>query len=165
MSGRDAFGPNLRRLRVQRGVTLEQIADATKVSVDLWKGLEQNDFSRWPTGIYARSYLRSYSVAIGADPETTVDDFCRYFPQGDRRVARVVREQAAIVGHQDLRWRDDLDRQVDRRGAGGPLPPPPAPGLATRVASALTGWVGRAWAAAQRTQDDAGSHTRSIPNR
>src|SRR5262245_14151219 len=163
MSGRDAFGPNLRRIRVQRGVTLEQIADATKVSVDLWKGLEQNDFSRWPTGIYARSYLRSYSAAVGADPETTVDDFCRYFPQGDRRAARLVREQAAIVNHQDLRWRDDLGRQVDRRGAGGPIPPPPAPGFATRIATTLTGWIARAWPT-PRSQGDAGTHTRSIPN-
>jgi transcriptional regulator with XRE-family HTH domain len=142
MSGRDAFGPNLRRIRVQRGVTLEQIADATKVSVDLWKALEKNDFSRWPTGIYARSYLRSYSVAIGVDAETTVDDFCRFFPQGDRRVARIVREQAAIVGHSDLRWQDDLNRQPDRRG-GASAPEPPAANLFVRLASMVAGWMGR----------------------
>jgi transcriptional regulator with XRE-family HTH domain len=143
MSGRDAFGPNLRRIRVQRGVTLEQIADATKVSVDLWKALEQNDFSRWPTGIYARSYLRSYSAAIGVDAETTVDDFCRFFPQGDRRVVRIVREQAAIVGHSDLRWQDDLDRQPNRRAVDGRAATPPAPSLVLRVASIVAGWVGR----------------------
>ena len=33
MSAREAFGPNLRRLRIQRGVSLEQIAETTKVSV------------------------------------------------------------------------------------------------------------------------------------
>jgi len=107
MSERDAFGPNLRRLRVQRGISLERIAEDTKVSVDLWDGLERNDFSRWPTGIYARSYIRAYAEAIGADPNTAVDDFCRWFPQGDRRAGRIVREQAEIVGHR-LQWEDDL---------------------------------------------------------
>jgi hypothetical protein len=107
MSEREAFGPNLRRLRVQRGVSLESIAAATKVHTDLWAGLERNDFSRWPAGLYARAYVRSYALQVGVDPDVTVDEFCRLFPNGDRRVVRVVRQQAAMVGH-DLQWKDDL---------------------------------------------------------
>lgn len=118
MGEREAFGPNLRRVRVQRGISLEQIAAATKVSVDLWSGLERNDFSRWPTGIYARAYVRAYALQVGVEAETAVDDFCRFFPQGDRRVARVVREQAAIVGH-NSQWKDELTGALhrDRRTA------------------------------------------------
>ena len=97
MSPREAFGPNLRRLRIQRGISLHQIAAETKVSADLWDGLEHNNFDRWPGGIFARAYVREYARLIGADPESTVDDFCRWFPQGDRRVLRVVREQAEIA--------------------------------------------------------------------
>ena len=91
------------------------------MSVALWKGLERNDFSRWPTGIYARSYVRDYAAAIGVDPESTVDDFCRWFPQGDRRAEREIRGQAQIVGHDNLEWRDAVPPVVkadgDRRGA------------------------------------------------
>ncbi len=107
MGEREAFGPNLRRRRVQRGISLQRIAESTKVSADLWDGLERCDLSRWPTGIYARAYVRAYATEIGADPDTTVDEFCRLFPNGDRRAERVVRGQAALVGH-DLRWKDDL---------------------------------------------------------
>ena len=116
MGEREAFGPNLRRIRVQRGISLEQIAAATKVSQDLWSGLERNDFSRWPSGIYARAYVRAYAQQLGVDPDATVDDFCRFFTHGDRRVARVVREHSAIVGHQS-QWKDELvgDVQRDRR--------------------------------------------------
>jgi transcriptional regulator with XRE-family HTH domain len=113
MGEREAFGPNLRRIRVQRNISLDDIAAATKVSVDLWSGLERNDFSRWPSGIYARAYIRAYAIEIGVDPDATVDEFCRSFPQGDRRAARVVKEQAAIVGHQ-LRWKDDLKPAIGR---------------------------------------------------
>ncbi|PYR58583.1 MAG: hypothetical protein DMF91_16875 [Acidobacteria bacterium] len=119
MSPREAFGPNLRRLRIQRGISLHQIAAETKVSADLWDGLEHNNFDRWPGGIFARAYVREYARLIGADPESTVDDFCRWFPQGDRRVLRVVREQAEIVGHR-LEWREQLPPdagETDRREA------------------------------------------------
>src|SRR5207237_3284010 len=80
---------------------------------------ERNDFSRWPSGIFARSYVRAYAAQIGADPDATVDEFCRLFSQGDRRVLRVVREQAALVGH-DLRWNDDLVGSVthEKRSTG-----------------------------------------------
>src|ERR1051325_8505906 len=112
-----AFGPNLRRIRIQRGVSLEDISADTKVGVALWTGLERNDLSRWPAGIYARAYVRAYAQAIGVDPESTVDDFCRVFPQGDRRAERVIRGHAEIVGHDDLEWQDELsDEDVDRRG-------------------------------------------------
>jgi transcriptional regulator with XRE-family HTH domain len=99
MSGQEAFGPNLRRVRIQRGVSLEQIAAQTNVSEVLWAAMERNDFSRWPNGIFARAYLRDYAKIVGADPDATVDEFCRWFPQGDRRAARLIRGQAEIVNH------------------------------------------------------------------
>jgi transcriptional regulator with XRE-family HTH domain len=126
MSGREAFGPNLRRIRVQRGISLQELASRTKVNADLWSGLERNDFSRWPGGIFARAYIREYAHVIGADPETTVDDFCRWFPQGDRRAQRIVRGQAELVGH-ELRWQDDLpltDRRASSRDAAAGEPDP-----------------------------------------
>src|SRR5206468_125471 len=129
MSEREAFGPNLRRIRVQRGISLERISEATKVSPDFWVGLERNDFSRWPSGIYARAYVRAYAFEIGVDPEATVNDFCRWFPQGDRRAGRVVKEQAAIVGH-DLQWKDDLAPGLADRRAQPPVPVTAGPSAA-----------------------------------
>jgi hypothetical protein len=127
MSEREAFGPNLRRIRVQRGISVHDITAATNVSAALWEGLERNDLTRWPSGIYARSYVRSYAKAIGVDPEATVDEFCRWFPQGDRRAEIVIRGHAEIVGHMDLQWRDHLPPSVadsDRRAGAADSTPP-----------------------------------------
>ena len=63
MSEREAFGPNLRRMRLQRGIFVQDIVAATNVNAALWEGLERNDLSRWPSGIYARSYVRAYATA------------------------------------------------------------------------------------------------------
>jgi cytoskeletal protein RodZ len=116
MSPRDSFGPNLRRIRLQRGVSLDALARSTNVCVSLWEGLERNDLSRWPTGIYARGYVREYAYAIGEDAESVVDEFCRCFPEGEHRVVAPVHEQARIVWHAS-QWRDELATMIegDRR--------------------------------------------------
>jgi transcriptional regulator with XRE-family HTH domain len=132
MGERQAFGTNLRRRRIQHGISLEQIAASTKVSADLWEALERSDLSRWPTGIYARAYVRAYAVEIGVDPDVTVDEFCRLFPNGDRRAERVVRGQAAIVGH-ELQWQDDLVGSVIDEKRAAVARPPATPMAFTRT--------------------------------
>ena len=99
MSERDTFGPRLRVERERRGISLDTIASVTKVSADLWDGLERNDFSRWPSGIFARAFVRDYARAVGLDADEVVNEFCRLFPIGDRRAARLMRAQADLIGH------------------------------------------------------------------
>jgi transcriptional regulator with XRE-family HTH domain len=99
MSDRDTFGPRLRAERERRGISIETIASVTKVGGDLWDGLERNDFSRWPSGIFARAFVRDYARAIGLDADEVVDEFCRLFPIGDRRASRLIQAQAQLIGH------------------------------------------------------------------
>ena len=106
MSDRDTFGPRLRSERERRGISLETIAVVTNVNIDLWQGLERNDYSRWPTGIFARAFVRDYARALGLDADEVVDEFCRLFPIGDRRAERLIRAQAELIGH-DPGYRDE----------------------------------------------------------
>lgn len=115
---REAFGPNLRRARLQRGIAIEHVAQATNIAQDLLEALERNDFSEWPTGIFARAYVRQYAQVVGVDPEATVDEFCRNFPQGDRRAEAVMREHAALHGHA-LEWHDDVEEGRRVTDGGG----------------------------------------------
>jgi transcriptional regulator with XRE-family HTH domain len=99
MSHRETFGPRLRSERERRGISLETLASVTKVGAELWDGLERNDFSRWPTGIFARAFIRDYALAVGLDPDELVDEFCRLFPVGDRRADRLIKAHAELIGH------------------------------------------------------------------
>src|SRR5216684_5716735 len=74
------FGGMLRAARERRGVSLRQIADATKISVSVLEALERNDISRLPGGIFGRAFVRSYAVEVGLDPEATIQDFIAQFP-------------------------------------------------------------------------------------
>ena len=75
-----AFGEYLRRRREKRKISLETVARATNVRAGLFSALERGDCSRWPGGIYNRGYVRGYAIAIGLDPEETVQRFCECFP-------------------------------------------------------------------------------------
>jgi transcriptional regulator with XRE-family HTH domain len=119
MSPRESFGPNLRRIRLQRGVSLAAIARSTKVNVSLWEGLERNDLSRWPVGIYARGYVREYASAIGEDAEAVVDEFCRCFPEGEHRVVAPTHEPERIAVHAS-QWRDELARMLEENRRQSP---------------------------------------------
>jgi cytoskeleton protein RodZ len=74
------FGSRMRHVREQRGVSLRQIAQTTKLSVSALEALERNEISRLPGGIFSRAFVRSYAAEIGADPEQTVRDFLAQFP-------------------------------------------------------------------------------------
>ena len=77
----DMFGARLRRERERRGIALDTIAKSTKVSRSLYQGLERDDVSRWPGGIFRRSFFRDYAAAIGLDPEPLLEEFLRLFPE------------------------------------------------------------------------------------
>ena len=74
------FGARMRQAREQRGVSLREIAEKTKIGISQLEALERNDISRLPGGIFSRAFVRSYAAEIGVDPEQTVRDFLAQFP-------------------------------------------------------------------------------------
>jgi transcriptional regulator with XRE-family HTH domain len=75
------FGSSLRRHRERQNITLKVVEARTKISVSLLAGLEKGDCSRWPAGIYSRSWVRAYAQVIGLDPEATVTQFAECFAE------------------------------------------------------------------------------------
>jgi len=57
----------LSAIRRNRGISLEQISESTKISVRSLTAIENCDFARLPGGIYNTSYIRQYARAIDYD--------------------------------------------------------------------------------------------------
>ena len=74
------FGARLRSQRESQQVALAAIAEETKINVALLEGLERDDLSRWPGGLFRRAYVRTYAQKIGLDPETVVREFVELYP-------------------------------------------------------------------------------------
>jgi len=139
MTAQESFILRLRRQRERNQISLEELTAATRVSHELLEAFERNDLSGWPSGLYARAIVRGYATVVGLDATTTVNEFCRLFPQGDRRTASTVQEMAAIVAHIS-EYTDEFDRGADRRRGASPLetlPPPKRRSPVTRAFQAL----------------------------
>jgi len=137
VSERRAFGDRVRRQRERRGVTLEAIAQSTKVSKSLFAALERGDCSRWPGGVYSRAYIRAYAEAIGIDPNEAVEDFAAAFADTARPDATDT-QKPAVRAAASLRL--SMDDQPEMRETQ----------LVRRTAFALADLaaaIGLAWAA------------------
>ena len=73
------FGGKLREARERKGVSLRQIANATKISIGMLDALERNDVRRLPGGIFSRAFVRSFANEVGLDPETMIQEFIAQF--------------------------------------------------------------------------------------
>ena len=101
------FGRNLREARERRGVSLREIANATKIGMRALEALEHNDISRLPGGIFSRAFVRSYAIEVGLDPEATIQEFIAQFPH-----------DSVTAGHPTLTQSEDHQAiDSDRRAA------------------------------------------------
>jgi len=76
----ESFGARLRRQRERQQVCIADIAARTKIKASLFEAIERDDASRWPSGIFRRSFMRAYAGAIGLDVDATVREFLEQFP-------------------------------------------------------------------------------------
>ncbi len=68
-------GATLQSARERRGLSLEELAQRTKINVRVLRAMENNAFERVPPGIFTRGFLRAYAREVGLDPAATVAQF------------------------------------------------------------------------------------------
>ena len=123
-----------------RGVSLEEISFATKISLRFLEAIEREDFSKLPGGIFSRSFIRTYARYLGLDEDRVVAEFqlaaqpqtdfdlhrmaagnSRFGRPGERTtlIATAVAVVLLVTGYLLFRY--------SRRAAEAPAPPPPAP--------------------------------------
>src|SRR5438105_3028400 len=85
----ESFGARLRQQREQQQIALTFIAEQTKISLSLLEGLERDDVSHWPGGIFRRAFIRAYAHAIGLEPDSIVREFLELYPDPIEVIASV----------------------------------------------------------------------------
>ena len=68
-------GQMLQAARAARGMSLEDLAQATKLRASILGAMEQDDFSHCGGLVYARGQLRSIAPVLGLDADDLVDAF------------------------------------------------------------------------------------------
>jgi cytoskeletal protein RodZ len=70
-----SVGEELARARSQAGLSIDDVAAATKIRASLLAAMEGDDFGRCGGDVYARGHIRSIAHAVGADAEPLVETF------------------------------------------------------------------------------------------
>jgi cytoskeleton protein RodZ len=109
-----SFGEELRREREIRGISLKEIADATKISKRFLEAIERNDHKTLPAPVFTRGFVREYARYLGLNADEIVNRY-NFAAAGDDRIEQT----------------PHLDRLVDiQRDIQRPKPPkrgiPPA---------------------------------------
>jgi len=66
------LGEELRQRREQRGVTLAEISEATRIGTRFLKAIETDSFSTLPGGIFTRSFIRAYAKYVGMNEDEAI---------------------------------------------------------------------------------------------
>src|ERR1700726_3002864 len=76
----ESLGARLRQRREREQIALTTIAEQTKINLSLLEGLERDDVSHWPAGIFRRAFIRAYAHAIDLEPDVVVREFLELYP-------------------------------------------------------------------------------------
>lgn len=98
----ESFGRYLFRERELRGMSLEHVADATRIGLTHLRAMESDDFSRMPGRVFALGYVRGIARVVGLDPDDAVLRFEEAwrgaFPEGEQ-----VERRPPLRGHSKAR--------------------------------------------------------------
>jgi cytoskeleton protein RodZ len=68
-NGNAKIGQVLEKARKERGLTLDEVENATKIRKRYLAGLEREDFGALPDAVYAQGFLKTYANYLGLDGE------------------------------------------------------------------------------------------------
>jgi len=88
------FGEHLRREREMRGISLDEICSATRISTRFLEALENERWDQLPGGIFNRGFVRAVAHHLGLDEDQLVGEYA--LATGDKATgsASVVRAPA-----------------------------------------------------------------------
>jgi len=61
------LGYEVRRIREDKGLSIEDVTEITKIRTHFLEGIEAGDYSSFPSGVYIRGFVKSYLSFLGAE--------------------------------------------------------------------------------------------------
>ncbi len=96
------FGEHLRREREMRGVSLDEIAGATRIQVRFLEALEREQWEKLPGGVFNRGFVRSVARYLGLDEEAILGEYT--IATGDRGTASSIPTRSLPITEPHSQW-------------------------------------------------------------
>lgn len=80
--GEPITGAALRRVREERGISLEKIAVKSRIGLRYLQHIESDRHEELPARVYLRGFLVEYARALGLEPNRVADSYLSTTPKG-----------------------------------------------------------------------------------
>jgi transcriptional regulator with XRE-family HTH domain len=78
-----AIGPTLQEARLKKQMTTSQVAEMTRMKVQIVDDLEHDDFHRIAATIYGKGFIKLFAECVDLDPKPLIADYIRSV-EGDK---------------------------------------------------------------------------------
>ncbi|TET92201.1 MAG: helix-turn-helix domain-containing protein [Desulfobacteraceae bacterium] len=91
-----SLGSLLRKAREERHIELDEIFEVTRIRRHNLEALENEEWSKLPSQIFVKGFLRSYAEFLGLDKETIIHHYLRTssFQKSNPEVSKKIRPQS-----------------------------------------------------------------------
>lgn len=137
-------GAALRAAREARGLSLEEVARTTKITVAALRALEHNEIEKLPAPVFTRGFLKAYAREVGLDPDATAD---RYLSHVQPASPSVEDDEGPRITREDVMRMDDDNARILAAQQAGRF------GWLVTIAAAI-GLVAYVWSFNWRTAPD-----------
>ena len=73
----ETIGSRLKRERLSKHITLEEISEATRVNIDHLQALEDDDKDNLPERVFVQGFIRLYAQHVGLDPDEVLSHYSK----------------------------------------------------------------------------------------
>lgn len=71
----ETLGEKIRKARENRGISISQVSEQTRIASHHLNAIEENDFSGLPGGIFNKGFVRSFAKCVGVDEQEALNDY------------------------------------------------------------------------------------------
>src|SRR6185369_11249664 len=75
------LGEKLRQAREERGISISEVAEQTRISPHYIDSIENDDYRTLPGGIFNKGFVKSYAKYVGVDEQEALQDYSRLISQ------------------------------------------------------------------------------------
>jgi cytoskeletal protein RodZ len=92
------LGQLLRKARLEKGISLEDMQETTKIRKRYLEAIEDGNYKLLPGNFYVRAFIKSYSESVGLDPNEVLQHYRNVIPatQVDTKVEPNHRKRSGI---------------------------------------------------------------------
>ncbi|MBS1792719.1 MAG: helix-turn-helix domain-containing protein [Acidobacteria bacterium] len=77
------LGEKLRQAREERGISISEVAEQTRISPHYLDSIENDDYRTLPGGIFNKGFVKSYAKYVGLDEQEALQDYARLISSQD----------------------------------------------------------------------------------